>query len=136
MIRRPPRSTRTDTLFPYTTLFRSPFEFQHEGAARHQGHDVVALLDPRQELARYRLGLLRDLGDVAVPELRPAAAGRVHDFGLDAAARQHGARRPSELAVVVVGVAGCLAPPLPPRGGLLRIHPRPPFHTTTCRGKG
>src|SRR3546814_5470346 len=25
-IRRPPRSTRTDTRFPYTTLFRSPFE--------------------------------------------------------------------------------------------------------------
>src|SRR3546814_18316379 len=25
MIRRPPRSTRTDTLFPYTTLFRSRF---------------------------------------------------------------------------------------------------------------
>src|SRR3546814_12400776 len=31
MIRRPPRSTRTDTLFPYTTLFRSlsPFSFLH-----------------------------------------------------------------------------------------------------------
>src|SRR3546814_6435262 len=28
MIRRPPRSTRTDTLFPYTTLFRS---FEHPG---------------------------------------------------------------------------------------------------------
>src|SRR3546814_3350199 len=26
MIRRPPRSTRTDTLFPYTTLFRSSFD--------------------------------------------------------------------------------------------------------------
>src|SRR3546814_5571697 len=26
MIRRPPRSTRTDTLFPYTTLFRSPVD--------------------------------------------------------------------------------------------------------------
>src|SRR3546814_19309982 len=26
MIRRPPRSTRTDTLFPYTTLFRSIFQ--------------------------------------------------------------------------------------------------------------
>src|SRR3546814_18643812 len=26
MIRRPPRSTRTDTLFPYTTLFRSIYE--------------------------------------------------------------------------------------------------------------
>src|SRR3546814_4263529 len=32
MIRRPPRSTRTDTLFPYTTLFRS--------AARSQGSDA------------------------------------------------------------------------------------------------
>src|SRR3546814_13813162 len=30
MIRRPPRSTRTDTLFPYTTLFRS----HHRGAER------------------------------------------------------------------------------------------------------
>src|SRR3546814_3718036 len=27
MIRRPPRSTRTDTLFPYTTLFRSALRF-------------------------------------------------------------------------------------------------------------
>src|SRR3546814_4439760 len=30
MIRRPPRSTRTDTLFPYTTLFRSRFEVRHD----------------------------------------------------------------------------------------------------------
>src|SRR3546814_12728085 len=30
MIRRPPRSTRTDTLFPYTTLFRSMGELQNE----------------------------------------------------------------------------------------------------------
>src|SRR3546814_12200485 len=29
MIRRPPRSTRTDTLFPYTTLFRSPAHAAH-----------------------------------------------------------------------------------------------------------
>src|SRR3546814_5191837 len=29
MIRRPPRSTRTDTLFPYTTLFRSPSRQDH-----------------------------------------------------------------------------------------------------------
>src|SRR3546814_5962890 len=32
MIRRPPRSTRTDTLFPYTTLFRSP---DRRGAGHH-----------------------------------------------------------------------------------------------------
>src|SRR3546814_12632272 len=30
MIRRPPRSTRTDTLFPYTTLFRSGGHHAHE----------------------------------------------------------------------------------------------------------
>src|SRR3546814_6065870 len=29
MIRRPPRSTRTDTLFPYTTLFRSIARLEH-----------------------------------------------------------------------------------------------------------
>src|SRR3546814_19664301 len=35
MIRRPPRSTRTDTLFPYTTLFRSAPEIrQHREALR------------------------------------------------------------------------------------------------------
>src|SRR3546814_12689665 len=32
MIRRPPRSTRTDTLFPYTTLFRSDIEDAVAGA--------------------------------------------------------------------------------------------------------
>src|SRR3546814_16796302 len=31
MIRRPPRSTRTDTLFPYTTLFRSQARFCWKG---------------------------------------------------------------------------------------------------------
>src|SRR3546814_20620298 len=34
MIRRPPRSTRTDTLFPYTTLFRSPVIKWFAGLAR------------------------------------------------------------------------------------------------------
>src|SRR3546814_11359455 len=39
MIRRPPRSTRTDTLFPYTTLFRSTEA--KEQAARDAGADHV-----------------------------------------------------------------------------------------------
>src|SRR3546814_1094427 len=38
MIRRPPRSTRTDTLFPYTTLFRSVREAGQPG----QQHEVWA----------------------------------------------------------------------------------------------
>src|SRR3546814_2348254 len=38
MIRRPPRSTRTDTLFPYTTLFRSPSGASHRRPyRRHAG---------------------------------------------------------------------------------------------------
>src|SRR3546814_2454693 len=39
MIRRPPRSTRTDTLFPYTTLFRS------ESPGRWAGRGLAALAD-------------------------------------------------------------------------------------------
>src|SRR3546814_7692372 len=33
MIRRPPRSTRTDTLFPYTTLFRSYAQSESNGGS-------------------------------------------------------------------------------------------------------
>src|SRR3546814_529634 len=40
MIRLPPRSTRTDTLFPYTTLFRSP-----DDAARHARELLDGLID-------------------------------------------------------------------------------------------
>src|SRR3546814_3896758 len=36
MIRRPPRSTRTDTLFPYTTLFRSNMRRQDRRSFRRQ----------------------------------------------------------------------------------------------------
>src|SRR3546814_3157323 len=39
MIRRPPRSTRTDTLFPYTTLFRSR-PGRHAGAGGRIGADA------------------------------------------------------------------------------------------------
>src|SRR3546814_5803514 len=52
MIRRPPRSTRTDTLFPYTTLFRSC-------------SPPVSDLLPQQQLV---LELLRMSGDIAVTE--------------------------------------------------------------------
>src|SRR3546814_12705285 len=42
MIRRPPRSTRTDTLFPYTTLFRSP-GVQAAAEGRVRGRREAAL---------------------------------------------------------------------------------------------
>src|SRR3546814_18712432 len=42
MIRRPPRYTRTDTLFPYTTLFRSRSDSLSAGAGcNHQRHNTA-----------------------------------------------------------------------------------------------
>src|SRR3546814_7738458 len=88
MIRRPPRSTRTDTLFPYTTLFRS------RGGNRrlvrellHLGQDLIAV------------GVAQLVDDLAVGEendaVGPGCGDRVvgdHDDGLpvlvDAAAEQ------------------------------------------------
>src|SRR3546814_8979611 len=54
MIRRPPRSTRTDTLFPYTTLFRSRMVSRASRGVRHQ-----CTLPPRavtccSNFSRYR----------------------------------------------------------------------------------
>src|SRR3546814_7834445 len=60
MIRRPPRSTRTDTLFPYTTLFRSPLrKFDQDGVDRlllrqHHAIDRIGAVLARGE-ARRRL---------------------------------------------------------------------------------
>src|SRR3546814_12155189 len=45
MIRRPPRSTRTDTLFPYTTLFRSYVDLGHHVVELRPVSGVETLLD-------------------------------------------------------------------------------------------
>src|SRR3546814_9157990 len=46
MMRRPPRSTRTDTLFPYTTLFRSKFVCgARVGTLRENFHHIAHGLD-------------------------------------------------------------------------------------------
>src|SRR3546814_6706504 len=61
MIRRPPRSTRTDTLFPYTTLFRSDRpehdRRQHAGddqALVQRAHDILAFAKANEEGADHR----------------------------------------------------------------------------------
>src|SRR3546814_10342246 len=51
MIRRPPRSTRTDTLFPYTTLFRSPERAERRAGV--VGSTIVAgRVVPRRRIGR------------------------------------------------------------------------------------
>src|SRR3546814_5169988 len=54
MIRRPPRSTRTDTLFPYTTLFRSELVFSH-----HLAHleDDLAIQGQNHRLIEERIDI-------------------------------------------------------------------------------
>src|SRR3546814_3643580 len=54
MIRRPPRSTRTDTLFPYTTLFRSL-----PALSNINGHCALFALSSNRlsTCARYKVGM-------------------------------------------------------------------------------
>src|SRR3546814_14083325 len=76
MIRRPPRSTRTDTLFPYTTLFRSR-QFLVGDQLRDR-LDQLALGDPIGDFADDKLpGAAGQLFDPAVfPGAVPILAGR------------------------------------------------------------
>src|SRR3546814_8725380 len=59
MIRRPPRSTRTDTLFPYTTLFRSP-SMQHRGVLGFPGATTAPRRTPFAQSRRTAVGSPRD----------------------------------------------------------------------------
>src|SRR3546814_6558732 len=77
MIRRPPRSTRTDTLFPYTTLFRSP----EHGFECGEGSQVderlpfpattkrLFLRDPVVDLQGEHIVLLVDVGELIAREV-------------------------------------------------------------------
>src|SRR3546814_17266969 len=76
MIRRPPRSTRTDTLFPYTTLFRSPQD--HPLAERLELHwsDIrdeqfmVSEYPPGPEIHAYVVRRIADYSHYPVIERR------------------------------------------------------------------
>src|SRR3546814_12914830 len=98
MIRRPPRSTRTDTLFPYTTLFRS---HQHRRDARlvhlDRRADAAAAVRPRGA-ARRRTRLLRpgDERDRAQYRAARRAAARDRDEQHRLAVRSEGRREGKE----------------------------------------
>src|SRR3546814_1085263 len=75
MIRRPPRSTRTDTLFPYTTLFRSRFALagclDQRSAGRGATADLAAGICQRParracDIALDRPGIVKK--DAIVPD--------------------------------------------------------------------
>src|SRR3546814_14608670 len=87
MIRRPPRATRTDTLFPYTTLFRS---LREAAGDPHLG-GVADIERPHRTQGRCRHVTDRVLDRLADP------ADRAGDEGARetrAGARYHLARQP------------------------------------------
>src|SRR3546814_9724599 len=101
MIRRPPRSTRTDTLFPYTTLFRSSLppvprpSPRHPRANQPRPDDPPAprkpkpaqnSIHPRQQSRQPRrrwANRLIDTGDLAPNELRQQIRDTFARDGLD-----------------------------------------------------
>src|SRR3546814_16120992 len=100
MIRRPPRSTRTDTLFPYTTLFRSTeiayyldrlnIADQHSAGARDQtvnraafASAIASLERRKQRLEKRQAELAEHDTNVVVfgePDARPMGYGRAPKF--------------------------------------------------------
>src|SRR3546814_14129055 len=86
MIRRPPRSTRTDTLFPYTTLFRSAAVI----AAATRGATRV--------VARARTAAMAASWDGRRGPFKVGRRGRRHPC-------QGGGKTPAEKALIVAAVA-------------------------------
>src|SRR3546814_3596718 len=62
MIRRPPRSTRTDTLFPYTTLFRSSITLEPGGQFELSGAPLETLHQTCDEVQTH-LAQVKAVGD-------------------------------------------------------------------------
>src|SRR3546814_1539435 len=108
MIRRPPRSTRTDTLVPYTTLFRTIEQADAFGQVvqRRLQHDVALGQFPRpvSRILRLRLGDVGiDADDAALAgaqfvDLHPSPVGqRLHMPALRHAVAGEAVRHPSVL---------------------------------------
>src|SRR3546814_6326316 len=85
MIRRPPGSTRTDTLCPYTTLFRSidlgvrskAFSMTDRTVAPHDGDQLMMRVETQTACAREgRFDLAWDIEKVLLLQRSGAAAGR------------------------------------------------------------
>src|SRR3546814_17024903 len=92
MIRRPPRSTRTDTLFPYTTLFRSLRLKAASQVAQHLHFDrleerlnvrpglgnssVTESVDPEADLRERPFGVFGQMAAVVVDRDATASRGR------------------------------------------------------------
>src|SRR3546814_16959601 len=140
MLRLPPRSTRTDTLFPYTTLFRSFRPVLHAAPARWA---VAARLQARR--------LDDPAGASAQPRGRAGGAERGLSTGFDrdrddftrgaravivfpdrGESRRDAEARPDETAGHALGIGSVV----PARGAIQLLSPNPPHSSANGNGPG
>src|SRR3546814_892220 len=132
MIRRPPRSTRPDTLFPYTTLFRSVAGAQFQGPVGFDRGAVGDIRLLRGVFLQMLQGLVRFPQNVVFPGQQLAAEiflhARVHEgftLGWSIICLQLDSHaRPSN------GVATTPEPPAAARG----VYESSPIRARTTRG--
>src|SRR3546814_915197 len=100
MIRRPPRSTRTDTLFPYTTLFRSH-------SLWHHAVDLISAGKWRELLATQEFTEPRNIFNAVVYGLRYSdhadrkASGHISTVEARQIMREMGATEPTDRAALL-----------------------------------
>src|SRR3546814_9204284 len=104
MIRRPPRSTRTDTLFPYTTLFRSPFRVLYSGDLMSSGAGLA-------DIVFVSIGSSEGARDVCRTLNRQAGAGE-------------------EISELVMAYGTDMRSMMQRNGGCFRMHDRSEEHTS------
>src|SRR3546814_1781772 len=88
MIRRPPRSTRTDTLFPYTTLFRSALHERTSAEIDQRAHRrAEAGIGGRRlqgrELDLHLLAIPVEQGDVVLERRDATDLGALRDYRVE-----------------------------------------------------
>src|SRR3546814_14405134 len=76
MIRRPPRSTRTDTLFPYTTLFRSVL-VNNVGINDGDGSITAVELDAWERIMRVNTRSVFLMSKAVIPVMRAQEGGAI-----------------------------------------------------------
>src|SRR3546814_11648835 len=134
MLQRPPISTRTDTLFPYTTLFRS-HEVEHRLRRRRERpalqHAVPTMADmafDQRQLARNPGPGQRHGGEIAfaIAERDVRAEARLAVHGRDIMRREPSDDRFVKLADPAAAARGVELGSRPARHEPAAVHPAPP----------
>src|SRR3546814_639788 len=102
MIRRPPRSTRTDTLFPYTTLFRS----EAHGALKTV---AVSLMKIGNDIRVLSSGPRAGIGEIQIPDNEPGSSimpGKVNPTQCEALTMVSAQVMGNDVAINVGGATG------------------------------